>query len=110
MTSAGDKRPRGNTRLRGLGAEHQRMRELWKPIVEGGGGWCQQDICIEPGGRWIRPGTPWHLGHTADRAQFLGPCHERCNLADGGRRSRGPRSSWRTQQAPPGQMPTSREW
>lgn len=110
MTSAGDKRPRGNNKLRGLGAEHQKLREQWRPIVDSGGAWCQQDVCVNPDGRWIRPGTEWHLAHTSDRSAYLGPAHAVCNLADGGRRSRGPRSAWRSQQAPPAQMPTSRDW
>jgi hypothetical protein len=69
------------------GREHRALRRQWSPKVEAGGVLCHAVYCVNPGGREIRPGTAWHLGHTRDRTSWTGPEHALCNSADGGRRS-----------------------
>lgn len=67
------------TATRGYGAQHQRLREEWKPKVEAGGVNCAYEPCGKP----IRPGEPWHLGHDDnDRTKYKGPEHRACNLKD----------------------------
>ena len=51
------------------------MRRRWEPAVAGGGVNCSR--CQEP----IEPGTPWDLGHSADRTRWTGPEHRACNRA-----------------------------
>jgi hypothetical protein len=65
---------------RGYGKAHRAERARWKPIVDGGQAACC--IC----GRWIEPGTKWHLDHTEDRSGYRGVAHAQCNLRDGARR------------------------
>lgn len=67
------------TAERGYDARHQREREWWRPKVEAG--LCDCPRCNE----WIRPGTPWDLGHTDDRTGWTGPEHMSCNRRVGGR-------------------------
>ena len=78
-------RTSGTTKQRGYSGEHPKLRRHWKPIVDAGQAHCHAIVCLQPS-RWIQPGTPWHLGHTADRTAWTGPEHERCNTADGARR------------------------
>lgn len=105
--------PRGSTAARGYGTAHEKLRAQWKPLVDSGQAWCAETVCIEPGGRWIRPGTPWDLAHTSDRSGYKGPAHASCNRADGGRRSR---SRGRLSRVPASLQPatplwpTSRNW
>lgn len=103
--------PRGSTAERGYGSEHEKLRAEWKPLVDAGQAWCAETVCVNPGGRWIKPGTPWHLAHKTDRSGYKGPAHEGCNCADGGRRSRSRRPK-RKQAAGPATplWPTSRSW
>jgi hypothetical protein len=72
---------------RGYDAEPRRRRKALALIVDAGMASCAK--C----GRWIQPGTPWHLGHTADRTGWTGPEHAACNIRDAAiranRRSRG---------------------
>lgn len=70
----------GSTDARGYGWAHQQARAAWRPVVDDGGVGCAR--C----GRPIAPGSPWDLGHTADRRAYTGPEHMRCNRQDGGRR------------------------
>jgi hypothetical protein len=92
------RRPRGprnqaSAWARGYTTAHQKLRARWKPVVEGGMAQCHAAVCLE-GDRWIRPGTPWHLGHTPDRTAWTGPEHARCNESEGairGNRARGER-------------------
>jgi hypothetical protein len=79
-------RARGNRHTRGYGSEHERLRAQWTPAVEAGAVDCHATTCVMPSRR-IKPGTPWHLGHTADRTAWTGPEHATCNTVDGGRRS-----------------------
>lgn len=76
----------GQTTARGYGWAHQKARASWRPVVDAGGVVCAR--C----GRPIAPGSPWDLGHTADRQAYTGPEHMRCNRQDGGRR--GNRVRW----------------
>jgi hypothetical protein len=80
-------KPMRTTTERGYGHGHQQERERWRPTVEAGQARCAQPICLMRN-RWIRPGTPWALGHNDTRTAYIGPVHERCNAADGGRRSK----------------------
>lgn len=76
---------RGTTAARGYGAEHQRMRASWAPLVSAGQVTCWR--CGEP----IEPGTPWDLGHDdQDRGITRGPEHAyRCNRRTAGRQGGG---------------------
>ena len=99
-------RARGKTAARGYGGPHRKLKEQWRPHVDVGQTWCVAGICLEQldgRTRWIRPGTPWNLGHTADRTAWTGPEHERCNKADGARRGNRMRTPSRT-------FTTSRRW
>lgn len=75
----------GTTTARGYGTEHQAERERWRPTVEAGQATCHAKRCLERS-RTIQPGTPWDLGHNAERTAWTGPEHARCNRADGARR------------------------
>ena len=66
---------------RGYNTLHQKLRAQWKPAVDGGMAFCHAAVCVE-GDRWIRPGAPWHLGHTPDRTGWTGPEHARCNTSE----------------------------
>ena len=56
-------------------AAHHRLRAQWKPAVDRG------EVLCGACGRPIVPGTPWHLGHSADRSSAV-PWHRLCNLQD----------------------------
>jgi hypothetical protein len=73
----------GTTAQRGYGADHQRLRKRWAPLVERGEVSCWR--CGLP----IDPGENWHLGHhDEDRSIEARPEHaERCNLAAAGRKA-----------------------
>lgn len=88
--------PRRTTTQRGYGAAHQAKREEWRPYVEAGEVDCHAVVCFKPS-RWIQPGTPWDLGHTADRTEWTGPEHRYCNRKEPQLR---PRSTARAQRAP----------
>jgi hypothetical protein len=92
-----------STTQRGYGSEHQKLHAQWEPLVDAGMVTCHETICLMPS-RWIQPGTPWHLGHTPDGTTWIGPVHQRCNIAESNRRRRGRR----TQQ--PMRWVTSRQW
>lgn len=72
----------GNTTARGYGTAHQAERKRWAARLKHAGSLpCAR--CGEP----IYDGDEWDLGHTDDRAGYVGPEHRRrCNRADGGRR------------------------
>lgn len=72
----------GSTTARGYGYQHQRERARLKRIVDAGQAYCCQPVCLMPD-RWIKPGTPWALGHNDDRTAWIGPTHEVCNQRDG---------------------------
>ena len=54
-------------------------------MVDAGEAWCCEIRCINPGGRWIRPGSNWHLAH-GDDGEYRGPSHDICNCSEAGRR------------------------
>lgn len=79
----------GTSAERGYGYQHQAKRREWKPKVDAGQVDCHAVVCLEERdgyGRWIQPGTRWHLGHTPDRSRWTGPEHERCNTSEGATR------------------------
>lgn len=85
----------GTTNQRGYGADHQRTREQYEPLVQSGRAICPR--C----GESINPDSPWDLGHSNDRTQHTGPEHTYCNRSAGGRRSK-PNRSIRTPEPHPG--------
>lgn len=64
---------------RGYDRTHDRLRAQWKTKVDLGTERCRR--CDLP----ILLGQRWHLDHTDDRTDYLGPSHERCNASAGGR-------------------------
>ena len=61
------KRMQGSAAARGYNYKHTKLRAQYKPVVDGGMGWCHAMVCLEErdgGSRWIRPGTPWHYHRT----------------------------------------------
>jgi hypothetical protein len=80
-------RTQGTTTERGYGHRHRRLRNDWQTVVDRGEAFCTAPVCVNPGGRWIAPGTPWDLGHADyDRAEYNGPEHARCNRGRPSRR------------------------
>jgi hypothetical protein len=75
---------RGTRQQRGYTAQHDRLRERWRPKVELGEVDCHAITCLLPERR-IHLGMAWDLGHTEDRTAWTGPEHERCNRSAGGR-------------------------
>jgi hypothetical protein len=67
---------------RGYGQVHQALRKQWAEKVEAG------EVSCARCGRWIPPGTRWHLGHNHLGAGYLGPEHALCSLRDRNRRHR----------------------
>ncbi len=61
---------------RGYGAAHKALRETYRRAIEGG----KVVLCARCRRR-ILPGTPFDLGHTADRSGWTGAEHRRCNRA-----------------------------
>lgn len=69
--------------------QHRDERAKWKPIVDSGQAQCAEPICLEERagrGRTIVPGSVWHVCHTPDGLDYLGPGHERCNTSEGATR------------------------
>lgn len=92
------------TAERGYDGRHQRERERWRPKVETG--LCDCARC----GKWIRPGTPWDLGHDDhDRNIYRGPEHMSCNRQAGGRNGARVANAKRGRVKTIGKQ-TSREW
>jgi|SRR5690349_6971663 len=77
-------RARGTRQQRGYDAEHDSLRDKWKPKVELGGVHCHAVVCVMPA-RLILLCQPWDLGHTEDRTTWTGPEHRRCNRSAGGK-------------------------
>ena len=107
-------RAQASASARGYNYAHQKFRLQLKPSVDAGMGFCVAMVCLEERdgrSRWIRPGTPWHLGHTADRTAWTGPEHARCNTSDGatrGNRDRAMALSMKANRAKAGRQ--SRAW
>ena len=57
------------------GYDYQVTRAQWKTKVDAGTEHCRR--C----GKWIRPGTPWDLGHDDLSGEVRGPEHRACNRA-----------------------------
>lgn len=70
---------RGTRQQRGYDAEHDRERAKWKAILDRRPWPCGR--CPEQ----IMPGQLWHLDHTDDRAGYIGPSHDHCNLSAAGK-------------------------
>lgn len=75
---------RGTRQQRGYNAQHDNLREWWRPKVELGGVHCHAERCLMPA-RLILLGQPWDLGHTTDRTAWTGPEHSVCNRSAGGK-------------------------
>lgn len=73
---------RASTADRGYGKDHQRERERVARVVDAGGGFCVNPTC----GRWIAPGSKWHLGHDHRNGGYAGPEHAGCNVAERNKR------------------------
>ena len=75
---------------RGYGYAHAQERKRVKVLVDAG----QVNCCLC--GRWIQPGTRWHLDHVPGTTdQYRGAAHEYCNTSDGatrGNKNREPRT------------------
>lgn len=67
----------------GYGAEYQRTKDRYRPIVASGQASCTATRCLAPT-RYISPTEPWDLGHSDDRSHIAGPQHRRCNRTAGG--------------------------
>jgi hypothetical protein len=61
---------------------HRQLREHWRSVVEAGEAVCHAPICKDKSRR-IEPGSPWCLGHTADRTGWTGPEHRHCSNQSG---------------------------
>lgn len=83
--AAAYERQRGTRQQRGYTAEHDRLRERWRPRVERASVNCHAKVCVMVSGRLILPGQPWDLGHTDDRTAWTGPEHAPCNRSAGGK-------------------------
>lgn len=71
---------RGTSTERGYGARHKRERARVRALVEAGQAYCS--YC----GRWIEPGSAWHLGHDHLNGGYDGPQHASCNVRERNRR------------------------
>ena len=70
---------RGTSTQRGYGTAHINARKAIAPKVATGTVKCAR--CGEP----IKPADLWHLDHSDDRSDYLGPSHKRCNLSAAGK-------------------------
>src|SRR4051812_31745715 len=61
---------------------HRNLRARLDKDVQAGHAYCMEIVCIDPVGRWIRPGTRWHLAHHRASGTYLGPAHHACNEAE----------------------------
>ena len=73
------------------GHAHRKARAKWAPVVARGEAQCSELVCLKVS-RHIDPDEEWHLAHTADGLDYLGPAHAECNTSEGairGNRMRG---------------------
>lgn len=79
-------RRRGSRQSRGYDAHHDALRRHYARRLDEGETFicsrCQSQSAL------ITANTPWHLDHTDDRTDYLGPAHEGCNVSAGGKKSR----------------------
>lgn len=71
-------RKRDSSARRGYGRDFQHLRAQYAQRIAAGHTYIC-DLCGQP----IRPGEPWDLGHSPDRAHITGPEHRACNRRDG---------------------------
>lgn len=71
-------RQRDTTTQRGYTNTYRHLRAQYAQRIAAGHIYMCT-ICGQP----IRPGQPWDLGHTPDRAHIVGPQHRACNRRDG---------------------------
>lgn len=75
------------TKDRGYGADHERERREWAPLVDAGQVQCRRAgygcLHADP---LIASGEPWDLGHPDDTCPLpKAPEHRDCNRSAGGR-------------------------
>ena len=64
------------------GSAHRRLRAKWAEVVARGEAQCSELVCVKVS-RHINPDEEWHLAHTADGSDYLGPAHAVCNTSEG---------------------------
>ena len=64
------------------GHAHRKARAKWAEVVARGEAECCEIVCLKPS-RHIDPDEEWHLAHTADGLDYLGPAHAECNTSEG---------------------------
>jgi hypothetical protein len=74
---------RGTMAERGYGSSFQRERKMWAKRIADGRINCAR--CGKP----ITPDVAWHLDHSDDRTETIGPSCARCNSSAGGRAAHG---------------------
>jgi hypothetical protein len=62
--------------------EHRHLRAWWQQRVDWGEAVCHAPVCLDKSRR-IEPGSPWCLGHSADRKSWTGPEHRQCSNESG---------------------------
>lgn len=72
-------RKRGSASQRGYGTAHRALRARTQAAIDAG-----QTVVCATCGTQLR-GRDWHLGHTDDRASYIGPQCPPCNLGAAGR-------------------------
>ena len=82
------------------GSAHRRLRAKWAPVVAAGDGWCSELVCVKTT-RHITPDEEWHLAHTPDGSDYLGPAHAECNTSEGAIRGNQGRAFLAAHDAPP---------
>lgn len=92
------------------GYAHRKVRAEWAAIVARGEGWCSEVVCLKAT-RHIDPDEPWHLAHTADGTDYLGPAHAECNTSEGATRgNRGRIATSQSQFIPTETHATTAQW
>jgi hypothetical protein len=76
-------RERGWKKARGYGSDFKRERKMWAARIAHAPVNCAR--CGKP----ITPDMAWHLDHSDDRTELIGPSCARCNLSAAGRASHG---------------------
>jgi len=64
------------------GSAHRHLRAKWAAVVARGEAQCSELVCVKAS-RHINPDEEWHLAHTADGSDYLGPAHAVCNTSEG---------------------------
>lgn len=82
------------------GSAHRRLRAKWAVVVARGEAQCSELVCVKAT-RHIAPDEEWHLAHTADGSDYLGPAHAECNTSEGAIRGNQGRAFLAENDAPP---------